>query len=225
MPGQPHYLVQQGHNAQPVFVDDDDRRLYLTLLLDIVRGMRLPLHAYALLDSEIHLLLMPRTHDALGRAMQALGRAYVAAFNRRHARSGTLWQGRYRAAVLESGGCTLDCLRLIDSLTVQRGLAPSVEASGWCSVAHRLGQRRDPLVSDPPEFWGLGNTPFEREAAYRELLAQGLDATRAQRLQRAAFSGLAVGSEPFLARLAEQAGRPVRSRPRGRPPSAGSAPG
>jgi putative transposase len=220
IPGQTHYLVQRGHNAQAVFVDDDDRRLYLRLLLDIVRAQRLPVHAYALLDTEIHLLLMPREADSLGRAMQALGRSYVLAFNRRHGRSGTLWQGRFCAGVLESGECTLDGMRLIDSLAWRRGLASSIDRFHWSSAGHRLGMRRDPLVSDPPEFWGLGNTPFDREVAYRTLLDPGPDEARARQLERTAIGGLALGSEAFLARLAAATGRAVRARPRGRPRSA-----
>ena len=77
---------------------------------------------------------------------------------------------------------------------------------------------RDPLVVDPPEYWRLGNTPFEREAAYGRLLAQGLDAATLHRIEHAAANGWAIGSPQFLAEIAQRAGRPVRPRARGRPP-------
>jgi putative transposase len=218
VPGLVHLLVQRGHNAQPVFVDDEDRRLYLAALLDALRSQAVVLHAYALLDNEVQLLLRPPSEPALSRMMQALGRRYVAAFNRRHGRSGTIWEGRFRAGVVQDGEPTLQGMLLVDSSPARRGLAASMHAGHWSSARHRLGLCRDPLVIDPPEFWRLGNTPFEREAAYAALLARGLDAEQVQRIEHAAASGWALGSAQFLAEIERQLGRPVRPRARGRPP-------
>jgi len=211
VPGQAHHLVQRGHNAQAVFVDDEDRRQYLAALHDALRAHAVLLHAYALLDDAVQLLLRPPSEAALSRMVQAVGRRYVAGFNRRHGRSGTIWEGRYRAGVVQQGQPTLQSLLMIDAL------APP-QSNRWSSAPHRLGLRRDPLVSDPPEYWQLGNTPFEREAAYSALLAQGLDEAVVRRIEHAAANGWALGSPHFLAELAQQSGRPVRPRARGRPP-------
>ena len=218
VPGQAHHLLQRGHNGQAVFADDEDRRLYLSALQDALRAQGVVLHAYALLDNEVHLLLRPPSEAALSRMMQALGRRYVAAFNRRHGRSGTLWEGRFRASVVQAGTPTLQCLRLIDSLQVRHGLAPAYPDSAWSSATHRLGRGRDALVTDPTEFWQLGNTPFEREAAYAALLDQGLDEATMRHIEHAASRGWALGSSVFLYEVAQQRGRPVRPRARGRPP-------
>ena len=220
VPGQPHYLVQRGHNGQPVFVDDDDRSLFLAQLAEAAKAHRVPLHAHALLPAEVHLLVMPMQADSLSRMMQALGRRYVSVFNRRHGRAGTLWEGRFRTAVLESGPCTLACMQLIDSLEWRRGLASTLDAVLWSSTPHRLGRRRNPMVSDPPEFWRLGNTPFEREAAYRALLVAGVDPAAVLQLDKAALAGRAWGSNTFLARLSESTGRSTQARRRGRPAKA-----
>ena len=209
VPGQAHHLVQRGHNAQPVFIDDEDRRQYLTALRDALRAHEVVLHAYALLDGAVQLLLRPSSESALSRMVQALGRRYVAGFNRRHGRSGTIWEGRFRAGVVQQGQPTLQSMLMIDALPQDRR---------WSSAPHRLGLGRDALVSDPPEYWQLGNTPFEREAAYAALLAQGLDAAVQRRIEHAAANGWALGSAQFLADMALQSGRPVRPRARGRPP-------
>jgi putative transposase len=211
--GHAHHLVQRGHNLQSVFGDDEDRRHYLAALQEAARAHGVAVHAYALLDNQVQLLLTPATEPALSRMMQALGRRYVAAFNRRHGRSGTLWEGRYRAAVLQPGAHTLQSLRLIDGLVPR----PPPPGGAWSSAPHRLGLRRDSLLTDPPEFWQLGNTPFEREAAYGRLLEQGLDAITLRRIEHAASHGWAIGSEPFLAQMAQALGRAVRPRARGRP--------
>ncbi|MGL6108863.1 MAG: transposase, partial [Rubrivivax sp.] len=175
LPGQVHHLVQRGHNRQAVFIDDEDRRQYLAALNEAAHANAVALHAYALLDHEVQLLLRPPTEAALSRMMQALGRRYVAGFNRRHGRSGTLWEGRFRAGVVQEGVHTLQSLLLIDTLAARHVQAQSPQRGAWSSAPHRLGQHRDPLVTDPPEFWRLGNTPFEREAAYGAMLVQGLD--------------------------------------------------
>ncbi len=211
VPGQAHHLLQRGHSAQPVFVDDEDRRQYLAALRDALRAHAVLLHAYALLDDAVQLLLRPPSEAALSRMVQALGRRYVAGFNRRHGRSGTIWEGRYRAGVVQQGQPTLQSLLMIDGL-------PPPQASRWSSAPHRLGRCRDPLVSDPPEYWHLGNTPFEREAAYAALLSQGLDEAVRRRIEHAAANGWALGSPQFLAEMAQQSGRPVRPRAKGRPP-------
>jgi len=210
-PGLAHHLLQQGHNAQPVFIDDDDRRAYLAALHEAARVHEVQLHAYALLDNQVQLLLRPPTAAALSRMMQALGRRYVAAFNRRHGRSGTLWAGRFRAAAVEDGAALRQSLLLID------GLASGREGIPWSSAPHRLGLQRDPLVVDPSEYWQLGNTPFEREGAYAALLGRGLDDAQTLRIEHAAAHGWALGSPQFLAQMALLLGRAVQPRPRGRP--------
>jgi putative transposase len=118
-----------------------------------------------------------------------------------------LWDGRFRCAVVEPGAPRLAVLQLIDSQPVAT------------SATHRCGGARDPMLVDLPEFWQLGNTPFEREVAYRTLLVQGVPRDAPQ-LRAAALGGWAIGSPAFQADLAEHQGRPTRPRPRGRPPVA-----
>ena len=206
LPGHAHYVIQRGHSGQPTFQDDDDRRACLDALREAAAASRVVVHACAMPDTELHLLLTPPDSMALSRTIQTLGRRYVSAYNRRHGRSGTLWDGRFRCAVLEPGAWRLAALLLVDGM------------AGAVSAAPRAGGTQVPWFVDPPEFWQLGNTPFEREAAYRTRLVQGLPASQAQQLRDSALGGWAVGSAPFIAALAAQTARPLRPRPRGRPP-------
>src|SRR5436190_20927952 len=95
--GQPHLVIQRARAGQPAFADDADRRLYLDALIGAARSCAVAVHAYALLDDEVCLLATPHQADALGRAMQRVGRAYVPVYNRRHGRQGALWAGRFQA--------------------------------------------------------------------------------------------------------------------------------
>ena len=215
--GQAHLALMLGHSAQPVFTDDDDRQLFLAALREAALQHGVAVHAYALQPAEVLLLLTPATDSAIGALMQGLGRRYGAAFNRRHGRRGTLWAGRFRTAVVQPGTHLLEALLHVDL----QGQASGAGAADRSSLGHHLGQRRDPLITDCAAWWALGNTPFEREAAYRRCLADGLAPERAAALAEAVHKGWAVGDAGFLAALAQQADRPVQPRPRGRPPRQG----
>jgi putative transposase len=205
LPGLAHLVIQRGHNGQTVFADATDREAYRAALAAASAVEPVRVHAWALLPTEVQLLATPTEPGALSRFMQAVNRRYVNAFNRRHGRSGTVWDGRFRAAVVEPGPLRLQALVLIDSA-----------AASDTSAGQRLGGPRDPVLADPPEYWALGNTPFDREAAYRALLADGLPAATAAALRRAALGGWAAGMlAPEAA--ARDGERPLAPRRPGRP--------
>lgn len=211
-----HHVVQHGHNRQPIVLDDADRQAWRALLGEALATTRVGLHAWALLPDHFHLVLRPAADADVGRLMQSLGRRYVSAFNRRHGRSGTLWDGRYRACLLEPGDALLLGLRFVDGHLHRHG-ASDEDALAWSSLGHHLGRSRDPLLIDPPEFWALGNTPFERQAAYAALIEAGLPASQVERIAMATRRGWPLGSAAFVEDLAARAGRVAAPRPRGRP--------
>jgi len=209
--GQAHLVIQRSHGGPagaPIFVDGTDRAAYLDALRQAAAQERVQVHAWALLDDEVQLLATPPEGAALSRMVQALGRRYVSAYNRRHQHRGGLWDGRFRCAVVEPGALRLAALRLVDGQSQEPGVT---------SAQQRLGGVRDPMLAELPELWALGNTPFEREAAYSALLAEGLPTAQAETLRRSALGGWVAGSAAFAASVAEQAARPARPRPRGRP--------
>lgn len=221
--GQAHHVVQRGHNRQPVFLDDADRRAYLDALHEAAATLGVAVFGYVLMPDHVHLLLQPREGPALSGLMQALGRRYGAGFNRRHGRAGTLWDGRFRAAPLEGGDTLLTVLRCIEQNPVRAGLVMRADQWAWSSAAHHLGQRRDAVLTTPDAYWQLGNTPFDRQAAWLRLLEELLPPAVVAAVVDSAIKGWPLGSGAFLANLAAQVGRPVAPRARGRPKGAASA--
>jgi putative transposase len=210
--GQAHLVLLRGHGHHPVFVDDEDRRALLSALSTVCRREKIALHAYALLSERVWLLGTPATPDGLGRAMQALGRHYTAAFNKRHARRGGLWDGRYRSAVIEAGTMTLQAMVFVDQLSESE----QSDDPGWSSAAQHIGLEAGSL-SHAAEYWALGNTPFDRAAAYRNLLDERQSSAFQQMLTSAVDRGWPVGCAAFLAALQRYSPRAVAPRPRGRP--------
>ncbi len=215
----PHQLFvvgQRGHNGMTVFADEADRRAYLELLDESMRGAGVALHGYGLAADALALLVGSGADaDGPSRAMQAQGRRYGARFNLRHGRSGTLWDGRFRAAAVDADSSFIDALLFVEALPLRRGEALD-EASS--SATHHLGLRRNRLLAEHPAFWMLGNTPFEREIAYRVRWEAGLAPVLLDRFEQALRRGAAIGPAGFVADVARSSGRDLTPRPRGRPP-------
>ena len=220
--GYPHHIIQRGNDRQSIVRDDQDRQRLLDLWAEHARTFKVAIHAWVIMDNHFHLLATPETQEGLPQMMQAVGRAYVRYFNLRHQRTGTLWEGRYRSNLIESERYLLACMVYIDLNPVRAGMVAQPEDFRWSSHRHCIGQASDKLVTPHALFWALGNTPFAREAAYAELVRQGLLQRDKDDLTRTALSGWALGSEAFVGSLQEgttrrlspgRAGRPFKKSP------------
>jgi putative transposase len=212
-----HLVLLRGHSGQPVFRDELDRRQFLLDLHAAFTRERVALHGYALPGDRVWLLCTPAEQHSLSRAMQALGRAFAAGFNRRHGRSGALWDGRFRATVVERGSTMLDAMVFVDQACHRTDTSDAANAALWSSARQHLGFDGEVPLNDASEYWGLGNTPFDRAAAYAKLFAEPQSEQQAQQLQSAAEKGWAIGSASFLSSLRDLTQRPVAPRARGRP--------
>ena len=217
VPGYLHQVSQRGVAGTAIFRDAHDHAAFIDALRLASTEHRVAIHAYALLPDRIHLLATPQDDAGLSRMMQAAGRRYVLAHNRRHGRTGTLWDGRFRATVVEAGRHWLACRVHVELAPVRAGLASDAAVYPWSSAAHHTGLRRDPLVSPHPLDWSLGNTPFEREMARKVLLDRGLAGSAQEAIESAVEKGWALGGTEFLASVERHAGRRAEPRSAGRP--------
>lgn len=218
VPHLPHHVAQQGNNREQTFIDDDDRAAFLHWLRLAAKQFAVRVHAYALLDNQWQMLATPPDDQALGRMMQWLGRHYVPYFNKKYARTGALWQGRFRASVLEPDRYPLLCSCYIERLPVLMGLASEPEAYAWSSCSHHTGMKPDAWLSDHVLYWAMGNTPFSRELAYRQAVQSPLSEETFAEISHAILRGKVLGSLSFQSELEFQLQRPVREGRRGRPP-------
>lgn len=216
--GEPHLVAQSAPTGQPLHADADDAQAFVEALRHASRETRTALHGWVLLPEQLVLLATPSSADGIGRMMQRLGRRYVRRYNERHGREGALWDQRFRSGVLESEPWTLLALRYLEDLPVQRGLVQRPQDHPWSSAGHHVAGRADPLVTEPASYWRLGNTPFEREAAYTVLMQQGLDVPARAALDIALSRGQPLGSSAWLAALERTTGRPTQPRRPGRRP-------
>jgi putative transposase len=218
LPGGLHHVSQGA--VILAFEDAYDFESYLHALSLSSRAHHVSVHAFVLLPQQVQLLVTPTTENTLSLMMQDISRRYVSIFNRRHGRRGTLWQGRFQAAPVAPATHALLCMRYIEQAPRHISWSSTLAEYPWSSASHHLGRQRKPwLVDLSPEadFWRLGNTPFEREAAYHRVLEEPLNPEQRQLVESTSLKGWALGfaaDDPVLAAYAD---RPLAPRRRGRP--------
>lgn len=217
LPGHPHHIIQEGNDRQHIFRDDGDYQRFLGWLKDCAREFKVSVHAYALLPTHFHLLATPSTEEGLARMMQRLGRYYVPWFNQKYARVGGLFRGRFKTSLIDSEAYFMLCSRYVEFSPVRAALAGSPADYRWTSYPHHAGIRQESLVIDHALYWGLGNTPFQREGAYIQLAEPALTAEELAAIEQAVLKGWPLGSEAFKTQLQNKAKRQVLPAKRGRP--------
>ena len=215
--GYPHHIILRGNNRQSIFMDSADFQRMLSLLQANAQEQQVQIHAYVLMSNHLHLLLTPLQNDSLPKMMQAVGRSYVLYFNKRHGRSGTLWEGRYRSALIQTERYFLACMAYIDLNPVRAGMVAQAADYLWSSHGHYIGRQNEAWLSPHPLYWEMGNTPFAREAAYAAMVQSGINQKQQQALTSSALSGWALGEDVFVEGLQKQTPRRVNAAKAGRP--------
>lgn len=218
--GHPHFVIHRGLNGQDVFHDEIDSRAYCQALVQAAREAGVSVHGYGLRHDEVRLLVTPSAPQSLSKMMQGIGRRYVRIFNLRHGRNGTPWEGRFRSAVIDAPDWFMRCLRYAECCAADDPSAIEPKpagALGWSSAGHHLGLRIDEVISEHALFWAIGNTPFDREVAYRRVLAHPLPPSAVEGIRSATLKGWALGSPAFAKSIGALTGRRHEPLARGRP--------
>jgi putative transposase len=218
LPGIPQHVVQRGNNRLPCFLDDADRQRYLQCLHQALVRFRCRLHAYVLMSNHVHLLLTPTEKGVVSRLMHTFSRNYVGLFNGRHGRTGTLWEGRYKACLVDSGRYFLACSRYIELNPVRAWMAGHPSEYPWSSYAANVGERVDPLLLPHPEYLALGKDLAGRASAYRELFTDALPEELVSEIRSYLAQQKALGTDRFRAWVEARTGRFAGLRPVGRHP-------
>jgi putative transposase len=215
--GLPQHVVQRGNNRQPCFLREQDYRCYLQLLREATKQEGCLVHAYVLMTNHVRLLVTPTAKGALSRCMQALGRRYVTYFNKTYHRTGTLWEGRYKAALVDNQTYLLTCYRYIELNPVRAAMVTCPEDYPWSSFhANALGVT-DPLIHFHHEYLAIDANAAQRLEAYRALFKTALSDDQLLDIRAHLQQQRALGASRFQEAIEAELGRVARIRPRGRP--------
>jgi len=197
VPGQALHIIQRGNNRQPVFFRDDDCRFYLETLQQAAESHGCAVHAYVLMTNHVHLLLTPEQDDGPSLMMQAVGRGYVRYVNGRYHRTGTLWEGRFKSALIDSERYLLTCSRYIELNPVRAGLVKHPGEYRWSSYCCNALGRQERIISPHPLYKQLGADAGMQQSAYRGLFAGHIDEADLHSIRKGTEAGGGIGNDRF----------------------------
>jgi putative transposase len=214
-PALPMHITQRGHNRELTFHDEHDYAYYMETLIEASAASSCAVHAYALMQNHVHLLITPAHRTGPARLLQRVGSRYVRYWNKRHHRSGTMWEGRFRSSIVDSDRYLLTCSRYIDMNPVRAGIVVDAESYQWSSY-RRLAQGADDAIVRPHvSYLALGTSSDDRERAYREFCQRTEPVHKIDLIRTATHGGGASGDSRFHAGLERLLKRPTIRAPHG----------
>ncbi|MBI4422083.1 MAG: transposase [Elusimicrobia bacterium] len=201
-PGACYHIILQGNNGQDIFLGNQDRRYFLSLLRAYKERFDLAVYAYCLMPSAVELLIETRRPN-LSRAMQGFNTLYTKYFNQQHDTSGHVFQGRYKALLVDKESLLLDVTRYIHLGPARAGLKEKPWRYLWssCPAYIEFGES-DPLVDSEPVLRGLAKSRLKQSVRYLHYVRERLKRPE-ERLPT--VRGLFVGTPAFAASVGGQA--------------------
>lgn len=217
IPGLPQHLICRGNNRRDIFFCNGDREVFLRYLAESCADDRCSVHAFVLMSNHVHLLATGLAPRAISTMMQDLGRRYVLYVNKRHGRTGALYEGRFRSSLVETSSYFLTCMRYIELNPVRAGMVRTAGDFPWSSFGQNASGEPTGLVTPHPEFLQLSPHPNRRAEAYLRMFEKGLDETSLKVIRESVQMNRALGGEQFCKAIEAMLQRPVRVTAQGRP--------
>lgn len=217
-PNTPQHVILRGNNRTVIFGAEPDYPFFRECLQDASERFGCAIHAYVLMTNHVHLLMTPESEDSIGKTLQSVGRRYVQYFNYTYRRTGTLWEGRYKATVIDGETYLLTCSRYIELNPVRAQMTAHPRDYPWSSYHANADGAADGLVRPHSLYRTLGRTQAERQDAYRELFRSRIGERALAAIREATNKGWALGDGRFRTKVEQLSGRRATPLPKGRPP-------
>lgn len=215
--GQPQHIIQRGNNRDVIFADEADYTFYLECLQEAAESHALHIHAYVLMTNHVHLLASPKEETSIPKTFQSVGRRYVQYFNYTYDRTGTLWEGRYKATLIDSEHYLLTCMRYIELNPVRANMVRHPKDYRWSSHRYNALGKEDELITPHRLYRQLGRDEPARQSAYRQLFRSRLPQVELNNIRECTNKAWVLGSERFKNRVEKLTERRAKPKPRGRP--------
>jgi putative transposase len=203
----PYHVTQRGNRRADIFLEAEDRHVYLELLREYSTQHRLRLWTYNLMSNHTHLIVLPETETALSATLRDTHGAYASTFNKKYGLSGHLWQARFYSCLLDDDHL-VHAVRYVECNPVRAGLVDRAEDYPWSSaLPHTLGIKDRYLDEGLPLLEWIEN--------WSGWLAQADNENAFQSIRVATSTGRVCGSDEFIRRIEAGTGRCLRPRKRG----------
>ena len=214
VPDTPHHIVQRGHNRSAVFIEDRNYQYYLDTLQEWKKLLDIQVYAWCLMTNHVHLILRPgQDRQSIGLLMKRLAGRQTRYVNKHERRTGSLWEGRYKASAIQADTYLLQCCRYVELNPVKAAMVGKAEDYRWSSYRCKIGMDRSTVLDHDPCYLRY----YRPEEEYRIFVEQGIsveeDSFIRERLQR---NGL-TGHGKFIDEVERRTGLRIESRTLGRP--------
>lgn len=220
IPGQPQHIIQRGNNRQVIFAADEDYQFFRDAVVEAAQNYGLAIHAHVWMTNHVHILATPEFEHSISKVFQSVGRCYVQYFNFTFHRTGTLWEGRYRATVVDSEQYLLTLMRYIELNPVRAGMVDQPEDYPWSSYRRNAqgesGKNAD-WISPHGEYLRLGHDAVGRKESYRKLFHTAISSNDLREIRECTHKGWALGNERFREQVEALGERRATSKGVGRP--------
>lgn len=167
-----YHVMLRGINRDDIFLEDEDKVVFLNTLLLKKSKEEYVLHAYCLMDNHVHLLIQEKEDD-ISRIMKRIGITYVRYFNKKYQRIGPLFQDRYKSEKVEDDGYLLTVMRYIHNNPVAAGLVKKPRAYHWSSYNDYLTKSKAASFVDTKLILGMFGSKAEKaKAGFLEFMKQ-----------------------------------------------------
>ena len=217
LPGYPQHIVIRGVDRQATFFRYADYRLFKNTLKYESYKTGCAIHAYVLMTNHVHLLATPASEESIPKMIQGLGRGYVQRINKQYNRTGTLWQGRYKACLVQDDLYLLTCQRYIELNPVRAGMVCGPARYPHSSYRHNALDGSDSLVTPHPVYQDLGNSEADRRLIYRRMFESVLDQDLLDVVRDSTNACRVLGDDAFVDQIEAVLDRRVRPGKPGRP--------
>ena len=218
VPNCPHHIVQRGHNRKAVFLADQDYQYYLVNLKEWKKELGVKLYAWCLMTNHIHIIAEP-PDDAmtLSTLMKRVNGRQAAYVNKLEGRSGSLWEGRYKASPIQKDEYLLACLRYVELNPIKAKMVAALKDYPWSSYLERAGVKSRELLDLDNCYQSLGHTNKSRLAKYLDYLGEPTDSEEINLIQGGLQRNQLTGNHRFVDEIESRIGIRVEKRGRGRP--------
>lgn len=217
LPQVPCHVIQRGNNREATFFTDQDYQYYLECLKDASCRYGVSIHAYVLMTNHVHLLMTPEKVESISLTMQSLGRRYVQFINKEYRRTGTLWESRHKASLVQAEKYLLTCSRYIELNPVRAGMVDHPADYKWSSFRANAYGEMDSRIKSHSVYRALGTTKAEKLDAYRSLFSNELSKDELNAIRNAVRFSMPTGNSRFMEQIEKAHKRKLGHAKRGRP--------
>ena len=213
----PYHIINRGNNRQSLFFNNKDYSFFIKLLKDGKKKYKIRVYGYVLMKNHIHLLIEPLEKSQLSSYLRWVCGKYTQYINRMYKRTGTLWEGRYKSAIVGSGEYFLKCLRYIEMNPLRAGIIREFGEYRWSSYNYYAYGIKVGLIDENPWYIGLGKDQKGRQSAYQKFLNETISEEEWKTIREITQKQGVYSDINFKREVEKRVGRRIEIRRIGRP--------